>query len=238
VTPEVSQDKGQPVGRIGAYVGSPPEFVTGAPWPAGRPVEGAWSRPGRCRADAAHDGQMLMARLSLKNLSGPLTIADYAGKSASMGLTQYLVFLALISVSLGVLNLLPLPVLDGGHLMYYLWEGVTGKSRLRRMDGAPAARWRGAAHGHDVDCAVQRRHPPVWLTGCLCPRTCRHAFPSQHEKTIQPLSPAHRFGRWWPCSSCPGGLGGRSVHRARHPRRGPAARGARHRVRVAAVPCG
>ena len=45
-----------------------------------------------------------------------------------MGLTQYLVFLALISVSLGVLNLMPLPVLDGGHLMYYLWEAVTGKA--------------------------------------------------------------------------------------------------------------
>jgi regulator of sigma E protease len=56
-----------------------------------------------------------------------LTIADYAGRSASLGLSQYLVFLALISVSLGVLNLLPLPVLDGGHLMYYLWEAVTGK---------------------------------------------------------------------------------------------------------------
>jgi regulator of sigma E protease len=64
----------------------------------------------------------------LKNLSGPLTIADVAGKSASLGLTQYLIFLALISVSLGVLNLLPLPVLDGGHLMYYLWEAVTGKA--------------------------------------------------------------------------------------------------------------
>jgi regulator of sigma E protease len=72
-------------------------------------------------------GRMLVGEASLKNLSGPLTIADYAGRSASLGLTQYLVFLALISVSLGVLNLLPLPVLDGGHLMYYLWEGVTGK---------------------------------------------------------------------------------------------------------------
>jgi regulator of sigma E protease len=70
---------------------------------------------------------MLVGEASLKNLSGPLTIADYAGRSASLGLTSYLVFLALISVSLGVLNLLPLPVLDGGHLMYYLWEGVTGK---------------------------------------------------------------------------------------------------------------
>ena len=64
----------------------------------------------------------------MRNLSGPLTIADYAGRSAAIGLTSYLVFLALISVSLGVLNLLPLPVLDGGHLMYYLWEAVTGKS--------------------------------------------------------------------------------------------------------------
>jgi regulator of sigma E protease len=73
-------------------------------------------------------GRMVIGEASLRNLSGPLTIADYAGKSASLGLTQYLVFLALISVSLGVLNLMPLPVLDGGHLMYYLWEGLTGKS--------------------------------------------------------------------------------------------------------------
>ena len=73
-------------------------------------------------------GRMLIGEASLSNLSGPLTIADYAGKSASLGLTSYLTFLALISVSLGVLNLLPLPVLDGGHLMYYLWEALTGRS--------------------------------------------------------------------------------------------------------------
>jgi regulator of sigma E protease len=72
-------------------------------------------------------GKMLVGEASIKNLSGPLTIADYAGQSASIGLTAYLLFLALISVSLGVLNLLPLPVLDGGHLMYYLWEGLTGR---------------------------------------------------------------------------------------------------------------
>jgi regulator of sigma E protease len=72
-------------------------------------------------------GKMLLGNASLKNLSGPLTIADYAGKSASLGWTQYLLFLALISVSLGVLNLLPLPLLDGGHLMYYLWEWIVGK---------------------------------------------------------------------------------------------------------------
>jgi regulator of sigma E protease len=71
---------------------------------------------------------MLIGETSLRNLSGPFTIADYAGKSASMGMQQFLTFLALVSVSLGVLNLLPLPVLDGGHLMYYLWEWVSGKA--------------------------------------------------------------------------------------------------------------
>jgi len=73
-------------------------------------------------------GKMIIGEASLKNLSGPLTIADYAGKSASQGWSAYLLFLAMISVSLGVLNLLPLPILDGGHLMYYLWEFVTGRS--------------------------------------------------------------------------------------------------------------
>ena len=60
-------------------------------------------------------------------LSGPLTIADVAGQSAQLGLTYFLGFLALVSVSLGVLNLLPLPMLDGGHLMYYLFEALTGR---------------------------------------------------------------------------------------------------------------
>jgi regulator of sigma E protease len=67
-------------------------------------------------------GRMVIGDLSLKNLSGPITIADYAGQSAKVGWIAYLNFLALISISLGVLNLLPVPVLDGGHLMYYLVE--------------------------------------------------------------------------------------------------------------------
>jgi regulator of sigma E protease len=71
-------------------------------------------------------GKMLAGEVSWKNVSGPITIADYAGKSAQMGLSPYLGFLALISVSLGVLNLLPIPVLDGGHLMYYGIEIVKG----------------------------------------------------------------------------------------------------------------
>lgn len=72
-------------------------------------------------------GKMLIGEASLKNISGPISIAQYAGQSASLGMEQFLQFLAIVSLSLGVLNLLPLPVLDGGHLMYYLWEAVTGK---------------------------------------------------------------------------------------------------------------
>lgn len=71
-------------------------------------------------------GKMIIGQVSLKNLSGPLTIADYAGQSAQVGWIPYLMFLALISISLGVLNLLPIPLLDGGHLMYYMLEIVKG----------------------------------------------------------------------------------------------------------------
>ena len=63
----------------------------------------------------------------MKNLSGPIAIAQGAGTSASSGLVYFLSFLALISVNLGIINLLPLPMLDGGHLMFYIVEWLTGK---------------------------------------------------------------------------------------------------------------
>ena len=71
--------------------------------------------------------KMVVGAVSVTNLSGPLSIAQYAGGSASIGLVPFLMFLAIVSVSLGVLNLLPVPVLDGGHLMFYAVEAVTGK---------------------------------------------------------------------------------------------------------------
>jgi regulator of sigma E protease len=71
-------------------------------------------------------GKMVIGEVSWKHLSGPVTIADYAGQSAQLGWLAYATFLALISISLGVLNLLPIPLLDGGHLMYYLLEIIKG----------------------------------------------------------------------------------------------------------------
>lgn len=73
-------------------------------------------------------GKMVVGEVSLDNLSGPITIATYAGYTATIGLTTFLSFLAIVSISLGVLNLLPIPILDGGHLMMYIIEAVKGKA--------------------------------------------------------------------------------------------------------------
>jgi regulator of sigma E protease len=126
VSPRLEVEGDRTVGRVGAMIGAAPAMMI-----VRFGVVEASSRAAVRTLEVSMLTVKMMANIltgqsSLKNLSGPITIADYAGKSATGGPLQYLVFLALISVSLGVLNLLPLPVLDGGHLMYYLWEYVTG----------------------------------------------------------------------------------------------------------------
>jgi regulator of sigma E protease len=125
--PKVVQDGVAFIGRIGAVVGAPPAMALiqfGLLDGIGDAVRRTWETS---LLTLRVMGQIVIGQASLKNLSGPVSIADYAGQSAAMGFTQFLLFLAMLSVSLGVLNLLPLPVLDGGHLMYYLWEALSGK---------------------------------------------------------------------------------------------------------------
>jgi len=127
VRPRVIDDNGTSIGRVDAFIGQPVEMVTvqRGVWEGLQlGVERTWELS---VLTIKMLGRMLIGEASLRNLSGPLTIADYAGQSAQQGLAYYLGFLALVSVSLGVLNLLPLPMLDGGHLMYYLFEGLTGR---------------------------------------------------------------------------------------------------------------
>jgi regulator of sigma E protease len=82
-------------------------------------------------------GRMLTGQASVENLSGPITIAETAGRTASYGLESFVKFLAVVSISLGILNLLPVPVLDGGHLLYFFIEWIKGSplSEEAQMQG-------------------------------------------------------------------------------------------------------
>ena len=124
--------KDKPVGRIGAGPRVDPEAMQRMTVSVSHGPLEAFARACVRTWDTAWFslrmlGRMLLGELSLKNLSGPISIADHAGQSAQAGWISYLLFLALISISLGVLNLLPVPLLDGGHLLYHAYEIVTGK---------------------------------------------------------------------------------------------------------------
>ena len=127
------EDEGRTIGRIGAtlrgqvaMVEVSHGFLGGLAHGVSRTWEMSWF-------SLRMMGKMLVGDLSWRNLSGPVSIADYAGQSARIGLLAYIGFLALISVSLGVLNLLPVPVLDGGHLVYYGLEAIKGRPLSERF---------------------------------------------------------------------------------------------------------
>ena len=131
VVPDAVNENGKQVGRIGAgpYVDKQAfeallTEVRYGPFAAFKQaVRRSWET---AAVSLKAMGKMVLGEISMKNLSGPITIADYAGQSAKQGVAPYLDFLALISISLGVLNLLPIPLLDGGHLLYYMIELIKG----------------------------------------------------------------------------------------------------------------
>jgi regulator of sigma E protease len=123
LTPDRVQEGERVIGRIGVGPGDMVEVRYGAWTGLQRAVARTWEVS---VFSLRMLGKMLVGEVSLKNLSGPVTIADFAGKSAQAGWVPFLLFLALISISLGVLNLLPIPLLDGGHLLYYVVEIVKG----------------------------------------------------------------------------------------------------------------
>jgi regulator of sigma E protease len=138
VVPAPVEEGGKAIGRIGIAASDPDGsyddlFVTVRLNPASaltRAVTQTWETSA---FTLRMIGRMALGKLSWKNVSGPVTIADYAGQSARMGAAHYIRFLALISISLGVLNLLPIPILDGGHLMYYLAEFIKGGPLSERI---------------------------------------------------------------------------------------------------------
>ncbi|MBQ5946783.1 RIP metalloprotease RseP [Massilia sp. ST3] len=120
-------------GMIKVMVAQAPEMVTVSSGPFEAVAKGAARTWETSVMTLKMIGKMITGEASWKNVTGPITIADYAGQTARIGLVSYLQFIAFISISLGVMNLLPIPVLDGGHLLYYSLEVLTGRPLPARV---------------------------------------------------------------------------------------------------------
>ncbi|HEY9023857.1 MAG TPA: RIP metalloprotease RseP [Burkholderiaceae bacterium] len=127
VTPRITSDNGRVVARTDVAIGGAYATETVHLGPIDAVVYGTRQMGRHAVLSLRMFGRMLTGKASLKNLNGPITIADGAAKSAKLGLAHFLTYLAQVSVGIGVLNLLPIPVLDGGRLLYYLFEGATGR---------------------------------------------------------------------------------------------------------------
>ena len=127
VVPQAVESEGRRIGRIQAEVAMTPEMVNASLPPVQAVVRGAQKTWDTSVMTLRMLGRMIIGEASLKNITGPITIADYAGQTARIGWVSYLTFIAFISISLGVMNLLPIPVLDGGLLLYYSLEVLTGR---------------------------------------------------------------------------------------------------------------
>jgi regulator of sigma E protease len=132
LVPRAVEEKGTTIGQIGAYVREPEglresmrtEVRYGLWESTGKAVVKTWDMTALTVRTL---WGMISGQASVENISGPISIAQYAGYSVSVGLASFLKFLAIVSVSLGVLNLLPIPILDGGHLLYNIIEWLRGK---------------------------------------------------------------------------------------------------------------
>ncbi len=132
IVPDRIVDEEKDFGRIGAGVDVPKDLIDSVTVEYSlSPVEALVASVERTWFYSVSTlkmmGKMLIGKASSKNLSGPISIAQFAGKSAERGLVHFLKFLAIVSVSLGVINLLPVPVLDGGHLMFFAIEAIKGR---------------------------------------------------------------------------------------------------------------
>lgn len=127
VTPVATLQQGRTIGRIQVEMPLTPEMTIASDAPVTAIFKGVRKTWESSLLTIKMVGKMVVGEVSIKNVTGPITIADYAGQTARIGLVSYLGFIALISISLGVMNLLPIPVLDGGHLLYYAVEVLTGK---------------------------------------------------------------------------------------------------------------